>query len=163
MKTNLLGKSIRDYSGSGYHANSFYSLSGFLSSKIYSSPGDAKSIRIMNYLHNYFWFSLVNSLFHNDDIIKAEVNFINNSAKNKKQVWAPSGFARGFCVLSEHVEIQYKTTGIYNSNAESGVLWSDPDIGIEWPIENPSLSSRDVQAQTLNMWINKPESDNFKY
>src|ERR1700693_2796960 len=47
-----------------------------------------------------------------------------DSAANRKQVWAPAGFARGFCALSEYAEVQYKCTGIYNSKAESGILWS---------------------------------------
>ncbi len=85
------------------------------------------------------------------------------SYENKLQVWAPAGFARGFCVLSDFAEIQYKCTGIYNSDAESGVLWNDPDIGIEWPINNPVLSEKDKIAQTLAQWLEKPESNNYKY
>lgn len=85
------------------------------------------------------------------------------SAENKKQVWAPAGFARGFAVLSDFAEIQYKCTGTYNSGAESGILWNDPEIGIEWPVENPVLSDKDLSAQTLAQWFNQPESDNFTY
>jgi len=85
------------------------------------------------------------------------------SEKNKKQVWAPAGFARGFCVLSEVAEIQYKCTGIYNNMGESGFLWNDPEIGVEWPIENPILSEKDIQAQTFAQWLNTPGSDHFKY
>src|SRR3989344_1679006 len=58
------------------------------------------------------------------------------SAENRKQLYAPAGFARGFCVLSDTAEIQYKCTGLYNKNAESGIFWNDPGIGIKWPIEN---------------------------
>ena len=65
------------------------------------------------------------------------------SAENKLNIWAPAGFARGFCVLSKFAEIQYLTTGIYNSTCESGILWNDPGIGIDWPIKNPILSKRD--------------------
>ncbi len=83
------------------------------------------------------------------------------SAANKKQVWAPAGFARGFCVLSDYAEIQYKCTGIYNSKAESGILWNDPEIGIEWPIRDPILSGKDKNAQTLSDWLERPESDYF--
>ena len=77
------------------------------------------------------------------------------SAENRRQVWAPAGFARGFCVLSESAEIQYKCTGLYNNKAESGILWNDPAIGIEWPI-SPSgadLSEKDKKAQTLAEWL----------
>ena len=85
------------------------------------------------------------------------------SAENKKQVWAPAGFARGFCVLSEFAEIQYKCTGLYNNKAESGILWNDPAIGVEWPVKDPVLSEKDKKAQTLADWLTSPLSDNFKY
>ena len=75
---------------------------------------------------------------------------IEASAENRRQVWAPAGFARGFCVLSEFAEIQYKTTGHYNSKAESGVLWNDPAIGIEWPLDGePTLSDKDRAGALL--------------
>ena len=83
------------------------------------------------------------------------------SAENKKQVYAPGGFARGFCVLSDVAEIQYKCTGVYNKNAESGIRWDDPAIGIKWPISNPILSEKDSKAQLLSEWAKRPESDFF--
>jgi dTDP-4-dehydrorhamnose 3,5-epimerase len=85
------------------------------------------------------------------------------SAENRRQVWAPAGFARGFCVLSDVAEIQYKCTGIYSNKAESGILWNDPEIGIKWPESNPVLSDKDQKAQTLAQWLSRPESNNFKY
>ena len=87
------------------------------------------------------------------------------SAENRRQVWAPAGFARGFCVLSDVAEIQYKCTGIYNSKGESGVLWNDPEIGIDWPIpvSEAQLSDKDTKAQTLAQWLASPQSDNFQY
>jgi dTDP-4-dehydrorhamnose 3,5-epimerase len=87
------------------------------------------------------------------------------SAENRKQVWAPAGFARGFCVLSDVAELQYKCTSVYNSSAESNILWNDPEIGIEWPIEfsEACLSDRDRKAQTLKRWLASPESDNFQF
>jgi dTDP-4-dehydrorhamnose 3,5-epimerase len=85
------------------------------------------------------------------------------SAQNKKQIYAPAGFARGFCVLSDFAELQYKCTGIYSNKAESGILWNDPAIGIEWPVTEPILSGKDAKAQTLADWLNRPESDNFTY
>ncbi len=88
---------------------------------------------------------------------------IEASAENKLQLWAPAGFARGFCVLSDVAEIQYKCTGIYNSQAESGILWNDPAIGVDWPIKNPILSKKDESAQTLAKWLNKKESDYFLF
>jgi len=85
------------------------------------------------------------------------------NSDNKLQIWAPCGFARGFCVLSDYVEIQYKCTGTYNNKCESGISWNDPEVGIEWPIENPILSGKDSNAQTLREWLSSPESDNIVY
>src|SRR5260370_27837140 len=85
------------------------------------------------------------------------------SDENRKQVWAPAGFARGFCVLSDFAELQYKCTGIYNGKAESGILWNDPEIGIEWPV-SPSeaqLSDKDRKAQTLAQWLASANSTNL--
>jgi dTDP-4-dehydrorhamnose 3,5-epimerase len=85
------------------------------------------------------------------------------SAENRRQVWAPAGFARGFCVLSDYAEIQYKCTGTYNNKGESGIRWDDPAIGIEWPVQDAILSDKDRKAQTLAEWLASPLSDNFKY
>lgn len=82
-------------------------------------------------------------------------------AEARKQIWAPAGFARGFCVLSDYAEIQYLCTGIYNSGGESGILWNDPGIGIEWPVDRPILSQKDTTAQMLKQWLATPESNNF--
>jgi dTDP-4-dehydrorhamnose 3,5-epimerase len=85
------------------------------------------------------------------------------SPENGFQIWAPAGFARGFCVLSDYAEIQYLCTGIYNNKGESGIRWDDPEIGINWPVTNPILSKKDQTAQTIKEWLQKPESNNFKY
>lgn len=86
------------------------------------------------------------------------------SVENRRQVWAPAGFARGFCVLSDFAEIQYKCTGVYNNKAESGILWNDPEIGIEWPLSAAAeVSEKDKKAQTLAQWLARPESDYFRY
>lgn len=84
------------------------------------------------------------------------------SAESKKQVWAPAGFARGFCALSDFAEVEYKCTSIYNPKSESGIRWNDPDIGIEWPIANPILSPKDRDAQTLAEWAASPYSAYLK-
>jgi len=84
------------------------------------------------------------------------------SERDKKWIYAPAGFARGFCVLSDFAEIEYLTTGVYNSKAESGILWRDKEIGIKWPVEEPVLSHKDKVAQTLSEWLKTKESDYFK-
>lgn len=83
---------------------------------------------------------------------------IEASAENRRQVYAPAGFARGFCVLSEMAEIQYKCTGIYNNKGESGIRWNDPAVGVEWPVKDPILSDKDKAAQTLTEWLARPEA-----
>jgi dTDP-4-dehydrorhamnose 3,5-epimerase len=82
-------------------------------------------------------------------------------AVSRHQFWAPAGFARGFCVLSEFAQIQYLCTGEYSSLAESGILWNDPAVGIKWPVGQPILSAKDEKAQTLEEWLKRPESRNF--
>jgi dTDP-4-dehydrorhamnose 3,5-epimerase len=82
--------------------------------------------------------------------------------RSRRQVWAPAGFARGFYVLSEVAEVQYKCTGIWNPAAESGIRWNDPDLAIDWPLQGrPLLSDKDAGAQTLAQWLARPESDHF--
>ena len=69
--------------------------------------------------------------------------------ENHKQLWVPPGYAHGFCVLSETADFQYKCTDYYDPSDESGVIWNDPDVAIEWPIPDPSLSSKDAILPTL--------------
>ncbi|NDJ78180.1 MAG: dTDP-4-dehydrorhamnose 3,5-epimerase [Chloroflexi bacterium] len=85
------------------------------------------------------------------------------SAENQRQVFAPPGFARGFCVLSDVAELQYKCTAIYNPACESSIRWSDPDIGIAWPVGEPILSEKDAQAQSLAEWLNTEAAQTFRY
>lgn len=56
------------------------------------------------------------------------------SEENKKQFFIPKGFAHGFLVLSDYAEFAYKCTDFYHPNDEGGLIWNDPDIGIEWPL-----------------------------
>jgi dTDP-4-dehydrorhamnose 3,5-epimerase len=85
------------------------------------------------------------------------------SAENKKQVWAPPGFARGFCVLSDSAELQYKCTAIYNPAGEGTIVWNDPDIGIDWPVTGtPILSDKDRRAHSFAEWLASPQSEYFR-
>jgi dTDP-4-dehydrorhamnose 3,5-epimerase len=88
---------------------------------------------------------------------------IEASAENRRSVWAPAGFARGFCALRGATEIQYKCTGIYNSKAESAIRWNDPAIGIEWPLAEVVVSEKDRNALTFAEWLTSPESDHCRY
>ena len=71
------------------------------------------------------------------------------SSDNKQQLFIPAGFAHGFCVLSETALFSYKCTEFYSPADERGILWSDPEIGIEWPINDPLLSDNDAQHPCL--------------
>jgi dTDP-4-dehydrorhamnose 3,5-epimerase len=65
------------------------------------------------------------------------------SADNQRQLYIPEGFAHGFCVLSETALFAYKCSDFYAPEAERGICWNDPDLGIEWPVADPVLSDRD--------------------
>jgi len=69
---------------------------------------------------------------------------------NHRQLWIPPGYAHGFCVLSEVADFQYKCTALYHPESDSGVLWDDPDIGIQWPVEYPLLSEKDKVLPRLS-------------
>lgn len=66
------------------------------------------------------------------------------SGENHRQLWVPPGFAHGFCVVSDSAYFIYKCTDIYTPAAEGGVMWNDPDIGIEWPVQDVLLSDKDM-------------------
>ena len=79
------------------------------------------------------------------------------SEENKQMLYIPKGFAHGFVALSDEVELIYKASGEYNQQAERGVLWSDPDINIDWEIDfEPILSEKD-KAQPRLRNIKKDE------
>ncbi|MCW5829493.1 MAG: dTDP-4-dehydrorhamnose 3,5-epimerase [Deltaproteobacteria bacterium] len=65
------------------------------------------------------------------------------SAENHLELWIPPGFAHGFAVLTETADFLYKCTDYYRPDDEGGILWNDPDIGINWPLADPQLSSKD--------------------
>lgn len=71
------------------------------------------------------------------------------SAENKRQLLIPRGFAHGFLTLTDEVEFYYKADNYYAPGAERSVLWSDPDIGVEWRVTNPVVSDKDGAAPLL--------------
>lgn len=71
------------------------------------------------------------------------------SEDNRRQFYVPVGFAHGFCVLSETALFAYKCTDFYNQQTEGGILWNDPDLAIDWPVDAPSLSEKDLQLPRL--------------
>lgn len=71
------------------------------------------------------------------------------SEENKTQFWVPPGFAHGFVVLSDTADFEYKCTDYYDPADEGSILWSDSDLDIPWPIDDPKLSDKDANANKL--------------
>ncbi|MED3711647.1 dTDP-4-dehydrorhamnose 3,5-epimerase [Peribacillus frigoritolerans] len=72
------------------------------------------------------------------------------SEENKKQLLVPKGFAHGFMTLTDDVEVQYKVDELYSPENDRGIIWNDPEIGIEWPMDiKPVLSAKDENAPLL--------------
>lgn len=71
------------------------------------------------------------------------------TGENFRQIYIPPGYAHGFCVLSERVHVEYKCTDFYDPGGEVGIAWNDPDIGVAWPIGEPTVSDKDGRAPRL--------------
>ena len=69
--------------------------------------------------------------------------------ESHRQLVVPVGFGHGFAVLSEVADVAYLLSSTYDAQTESGIAWDDPDVGVEWPVEDPLLSERDRAAPTL--------------
>jgi len=74
---------------------------------------------------------------------------------NHRQFWVPPGYAHGFCVLTDTADFQYKCTDYYDSSDEGGLIWNDPDVAIDWPIDQPLLSDKDAKLPTLKELANQ--------
>jgi dTDP-4-dehydrorhamnose 3,5-epimerase len=71
------------------------------------------------------------------------------SEENKHQLFIPEGYAHGFVVLSDFADFEYKCIGYYWPDDESGLVWNDADVGIDWPIAEPIVSAKDQELPTL--------------
>jgi dTDP-4-dehydrorhamnose 3,5-epimerase len=85
------------------------------------------------------------------DIRKGSITYgqyfaINLSEDNQKVLWIPQGFAHGFVSLKNDTVFNYKCTEVYNKEAEGGLFWNDPDLGIDWGISTPIVSEKDMVA-----------------
>ena len=78
--------------------------------------------------------------------------------ENKKQLWIPPGFAHGFATLSDVAIFSYKCTDFYSHESEGGIIWNDPDLVIDWKVENPIISDKDQKLLRL-----KDIDKDFKY
>lgn len=75
------------------------------------------------------------------------------SEENKTQFWIPPGLAHGFVVLSDFADFEYKCTNYYDPASEGCLLWNDPEIGIDWPIDSPLLSAKDQQGKSISQLL----------
>lgn len=80
------------------------------------------------------------------------------TAENKKLIWVPRGFAHGFITLEDDTEVIYKVDNLYSPENDRGIAWNDPDVGVEWPTDNPILSDKDSKQPLL-----KDADNNFVY
>ncbi len=80
------------------------------------------------------------------------------SAENKRQLLIPRGFGHGFLTLTDNVQFLYKADNVYNFEMDRNIIWNDPEININWGIDNPILSDKDAKAPLL-----KDSDVDFKY
>jgi dTDP-4-dehydrorhamnose 3,5-epimerase len=66
-----------------------------------------------------------------------------------RQLFVPTGFAHGFCVLSEIADVHYKLSNLYDPATEAAIAWDDPEVAVRWPIDDPEVSARDRAAPRL--------------
>lgn len=75
------------------------------------------------------------------------------SANNNRQLWIPPGFAHGFAALEDNSTFCYKCTDYYAPESEATILWNDPDLNIDWQIENPIVSQKDIEGQEFRNFV----------
>jgi dTDP-4-dehydrorhamnose 3,5-epimerase len=109
-----------------------------------TSPGQAKLVRC---LRGAIWDVAVDLRRGSPTLGSWESHELDDRAH--RQLFVPIGFAHGFCVLSETADVAYRLSSYYDPGTEAGIAWNDPDVGVEWPVDDPLLSERDRSAPRL--------------
>jgi dTDP-4-dehydrorhamnose 3,5-epimerase len=107
-----------------------------------SGPGQAKLVRV---LAGCIFDAIVD--IRPDSPTLGRWTSVELDDAGARQLFVPAGFAHGFCVLSDFAEVAYKLSTYYDPSIERGFQWNDPDVGIEWPVNEPLLSARDRSAE----------------
>ncbi len=109
-----------------------------------TSPGQAKLVRCSR---GRIWDAAVDLRRDSPAYGRWEGHELDD--QRHRQLFVPAGFAHGFCVLSELADVHYKLSSYYDPATEAGIAWDDPEIGIEWPLDDPQISERDRTAPKL--------------
>lgn len=80
------------------------------------------------------------------------------SASNKRMVYVPKGFAHGFCTLTDHCDVVYKVDSYYAPDNEGAIAWNDPDLDIDWPVDDPIISEKDDAAGSFEAFVENYEA-----
>jgi dTDP-4-dehydrorhamnose 3,5-epimerase len=109
-----------------------------------TTPGQAKLVRCVR---GAIWDVAVDLRSDSPTYRRWEGHELSDS--NHRQLFVPAGFGHGFCVLSDEADVAYKLSSYYDPATEAGIAWDDPDIAIEWPLRDPTVSGRDRGAPRL--------------
>jgi dTDP-4-dehydrorhamnose 3,5-epimerase len=109
-----------------------------------TDPGQAKLVRC---LRGRIWDVVVD--LRRDSPTRGQWEGHELDDVGHRQLFVPVGFAHGFCVLSEIADVHYKISSYYDPETEAGIAWDDPDVAIDWPLDDPQVSERDSTAPKL--------------
>jgi len=104
-------------------------------------------IKLVRCIKGSIWDVMVDIRKDSNTFGKYEARELNT--KNRSMMYVPKGFAHGFLSLSDETEVIYMVSEAYNKPYEAGIIWNDPDLGINWPMKPNIMSEKDSKAQRL--------------